>query len=337
MKRFAIEEPLLDLNMYLGEGCVWDTETQRLYFVDIELNNVFVYEPKSDKWGYSHFEKKVTAIALLQEQEGLIAAIEDGFALIPPSSLPRPLLRRDQSMGAQDSLRPAEQSYDVLCVSGGSGPGPSAITLQSGEARMNEGAVDPAGRFLAGTMVNSFGSYAGRMYSLQRSPRGNQWEAPLVLDDITVTNGMAWTGDGKKMYFTDSHRKEIVIFDYDVERGTMSNRKIFSNIDTPEYGYPDGLCLDSEGGVWTARWSSGKVIRLNPQTAEIDVEIDLPKAWNATCVIFGGANMDELFITTARCSQGGDHPEPHYTEQGKLYHIKDIGFTGVERNRFKSQ
>ncbi|WVF69448.1 hypothetical protein IAT40_004225 [Kwoniella sp. CBS 6097] len=328
MKRYTIDEPLIDLNMYLGEGCVWDIKTQRLYFVDIELNNVFVYDPRDDKWGYSHFEKKVTAIALLEGSDGLIAAIEDGFALIPASSLPQPLLRRDQAMGAQDSIRPAKQTFDVMEIL-------NPVGLQPGEARLNEGAVDPDGRFLAGTMVDTVGSYAGRMFSLQRTPDGQEWEAPMVLDDITVTNGMAWTEQGKKMYFTDSHRKEIMTFDYDVARGTMSNRKVFSNIDTPEYGYPDGLCADSKGGVWSARWASGKVIRFNPETAQIDVEIDLPKAWNATCVIFGGVDMDEIFITTARCSQGDDDPAPEYTEQGKLYHITNVGYTGVERNRFK--
>lgn len=68
----------------------------------------------------------------------------------------------------------------------------------------------------------------------------------------------------------------------------MSNRQVFSNLNTPDVGYPDGLCVDDQGGVWTARWAAGKVLRLNPDTAEVDVEIDLPNAWNATCCIFGG-------------------------------------------------
>jgi sugar lactone lactonase YvrE len=77
----------------------------------------------------------------------------------------------------------------------------------------------------------------------------------------------------------------------------MSSRKVFSDISATEYGYPDGLCLDDQGGVWTARWSAGKVLRLNPKTAEIDVEIDIPSSWNVTCCIFGGTSALRLHIT----------------------------------------
>jgi sugar lactone lactonase YvrE len=134
----------------------------------------------------------------------------------------------------------------------------------------------------------------------------------------------------------------------------MSNRRVFSDISATEYGYPDGLCLDNQGGVWTARWSAGKVLRLNPKTAEIDVEIDIPSSWNVTCCIFGGTsaprhvtrilssmlttapgeNLDVLYITTARCSQSGDSP-PDRTELGKLYCIEGLGYRGVERGRFQ--
>ncbi|RSH82843.1 hypothetical protein EHS25_005833 [Saitozyma podzolica] len=267
-KKYTISKPLLDLRMTLGEGCVWDSRSQRLYFVDIDLNTVYVYDPKEDKYGYSHFDKNVTAIALLEEaQEGLVASIEDNFAFIPPSSLPQPLLHRSQLPEEQGALVSAEKQYLVIPT--------STVSILPKEARLNEGAVDPAGRFLAGTMGKEFGSHNGRMWALQPAADGKGWDAPLVYDHITCTNGMAWTDGGKKMYFTDSWVKEIVTFDYDIEQGTMSSRKVFSDISATEYGYPDGLCLDDQGGVWTARWSAGKVLRLNPKTAEIDVEIDI--------------------------------------------------------------
>ena len=71
--------------------------------------------------------------------------------------------------------------------------------------------------------------------------------------------------------------------------GTPSNRRTFSLIPDEAYGEPDGLCMDSEDGVWSARWQSGKVIRLAP-TGEVDIEIDFPTAWHITCVVFGGKN-----------------------------------------------
>ncbi|WOO78231.1 Regucalcin [Vanrija pseudolonga] len=305
-----------------------DSRTKRLYFVDIDLNAVYVYHPGLDKYGYSHFDKNVTAIALLASQDGLIAAIEDGFAFIPPSSLPSPILNRTDSPAAQFKLGSPERSYQPLST---------ATTIGNGEARFNEGACDPVGRFLAGTMGKEFGTSNARMYSL-RPAAGGTWQAPLVLDGITCTNGMAWVNGGKKLVFTDSWVKEIVTFDYNVGKGTIANRGVFSNITDPKYGYPDGLCVDDQGGVWTARWAAGKVLRLNPDTAEIDVEIDLPNAWNATCCIFGGDDLEDLYITTARGTQDAGNLAPaDRNEEGKLYVVKGTGYRGVDRNRFNGR
>lgn len=250
-----------------------------------------------------------------------MASIEDNFVFIPPASLPEPVLARNQKPEAQD-----DKPYQVIPTSTVTG------RLKPTEARLNEGAVDPAGRFLAGTMGHAIGTHDGRMFSLR--PANGGWEAPLVLDNITCTNGMAWFDGGKKMYFTDSWVKEITIYNYDLAKGTMSNRRVFSDMKNPAVGYPDGLCTDAQGGVWTARWGAGKVLRLNPQTAKIDVEIDIPSAWNVTCCIFGGDDLEDLYITTARCDTGGENP-PDRTELGKLYCIKGLGYCGVERNRFK--
>ncbi|KAM0747081.1 hypothetical protein T439DRAFT_367376 [Meredithblackwellia eburnea MCA 4105] len=324
-KKYIIDEPLLDLNMTLGEGCVWDSRSKRLFFVDIDEGRVYVYDPKSNKYGYSQYDKKVTSIALLEEQDGLIASFEDTYAYIPPSSLPVPILHSIQPPDEQESvIGSARKPYQPIVVDN--------VVMTAGEKRLNEGAVDPAGRFLAGTMGMHLGTKDGRMFSLRQEAKG-QFEAPVVLQGITCTNGMAWIEGGRKMIFTDSWVKEIVTFDYDLAKGSMSNRKVFSN--TQEYGYPDGLCVDSTGAVWSARWESGKVVRLDPETAEVTVEITLPTAWNATCCIFGaGETLEDLYITTARCDIDGANP-PDRTELGKLYVLKKTGYKGVERNRFK--
>ncbi|BEJ12736.1 hypothetical protein CspHIS471_0211960 [Cutaneotrichosporon sp. HIS471] len=321
--KYTITEPLLDLNMDLGEGCVWDARSKRLYFVDIDLNDVYVYDPATEKYGVNHFDKNVTAIALLEDGEGLVASVEDDFAFIPPSSVPQPTQARFETP------KMVPQTYDVIKTSTVTGQ------LTAGEARMNEGAVDPAGRFLAGTMGSGgIGTHDGRMFSLRQTRDG--FDAPPVLGGITCTNGMAWFDGGRKMYFTDSWVKEIAVFDYDLAKGTMSNRRVFSDMKTPDVGYPDGLCLDVEGGVWSARWCAGKVVRLNPETAQIDVEIDIPSSWNVTCCIFGGDNLDDLYITTAKCDTDNQNP-PDRTEKGKLYRISGLGYRGVERGRFKGK
>jgi sugar lactone lactonase YvrE len=246
--------------------------------------------------------------------------VEDNFAFIPPGSLPQPTQARSEAPVM------VNKPYEVIETATVTGK------LGAKEARLNEGAVDPAGRFLAGTMGRAIGTHDGRMFSLRQTSGG--FEAPLVLDGITCTKGMAWFDDGRKMYFTDSWVKEITVFDYDLAKGAMSNRRVFSDMKTPEVGYPDGMCLDAEGGVWSARWCAGKVIRLNPETATIDVEIDLPNAWNVTCCIFGGDNLDDLYITTAKCDTDNQNPADR-TEKGKLYRISGLGYRGVERGRFK--
>lgn len=133
--------------------------------------------------------------------------MEDTFAFIPPSSLPTPVLDRTEAPDQQLLLGSPGRTYQAIPT--------STVKIGREEARLNEGAVDPAGRFLAGTMGKTFGTHNGRMFSLRPAP-GRKWEAPLVLDNITCTNGMAWADGGKKMIFTDSWVKEIVTFDYDV-------------------------------------------------------------------------------------------------------------------------
>ncbi|OXB33633.1 regucalcin [Cryptococcus neoformans] len=250
--KFVVDKPLLELNCILGEGCVWDTRIQRLYFVDIDQYKLYTYEPSSGKYGYETFDKKVSALASLESGEGLIAAVEDGFAYISFDSLPFP---------------PTSSKQSLI-------PIPSGASLNSKEKRFNDGAVDPAGRFLAGTLGFEHGSKDGKMYSLQVEKDGS-YSVPLILDGITCTNGMGWTEDAKTVYFSDSWIKEIAKFDYDITTGKLSNGRVFSNIDG--YGEPDGMCMDSEGGIWTCRWASEKILRLTPD-GEIDVEIDFPTA-----------------------------------------------------------
>jgi len=133
----------------------------------------------------------------------------------------------------------------------------------------------------------------------------------------------------------------------------MSNPRKFS-VDLPrELGWPDGLCVDSDGGVWTARWAAGKVIRLTPDS-KIDVVVDFPKAWNMTSCVFGGtsihqvysvrcsrtdtvdmagADMDELYVTSAATDiEGGAQPDK--PDGGSLFVVQGLGFKGVERFRY---
>ncbi|OCF30848.1 regucalcin [Kwoniella heveanensis BCC8398] len=311
VKRFTVNEPLLNVGCTLGEGCVWDTRKQRLYFVDIDQNKIYTYEPSSGIHGYQTFSNKIGSISTVEDGTGLIVDIDTGFAFVPfETSLPFP---------------PDNSQKELQHV-------PIDIALNKEEKRFNEGTTDPAGRFLSGTMGMDIGTFDGRMFALQPRKDGTGLEAPLILDGITCTNGMGWSQDGKTMYFSDSWLREIAVFDYDLENGKMSNRRLFSKLDE-SYGWPDGMCTDAEGGIWSARWQNGTVIRLTPE-GEIDVVIEFPKAWHMTCCIFGGPNLDELYVTTASSDYIGEDL-PERSDGGHLFVVKGLGYKGVERNRFR--
>jgi len=99
------------------------------------------------------------------------------------------------------------------------------------------------------------------------------------------------------MYFTDTVRQVILAFDYDPETGEIANRRAFVQVPERE-GHPDGLAVDSEGFVWSAFWDGWKVVRFDPM-GKVEREVRLPAA-RVSCCTFGGANLDELYITTAR-------------------------------------
>ncbi|MCP4474139.1 MAG: SMP-30/gluconolactonase/LRE family protein [Gammaproteobacteria bacterium] len=157
------------------------------------------------------------------------------------------------------------------------------------EARFNDGKVDRQGRFWAGTMS------ADATSSLYRL------DADLSLHTmasaVTISNGLDWSLDEKTMYYTDSPVKEIYAYDFNAAQGTIENRRLFSH--TPDQtGIPDGLTIDSEGYIWSARFGAGKIIRYNP-AGKVVAEIELPVK-NPTCCCFGGPELNELYITSTR-------------------------------------
>ncbi|WWC57827.1 uncharacterized protein I303_100362 [Kwoniella dejecticola CBS 10117] len=312
-KTIIQQESLLQYQCELGEGSLWDAVRQRLYFVDILGCKIFTYEPSTGKHGYQSFDRNVTALALLEDNTGLLAALQDGLAFISFDQLPFPPTN-------------SPSTYKRLNVD---------ITHLEGFNRFNEACVDPSGkRWIVGTMMHEQGfpgSAGGGLYSISKS--GDGLTAELLLDQLTVSNGMGWTKYNKTMYFTDSLRKEIGKYDYDIDTGAVSNKVIFSNVDDEELGVPDGMCQDDQYGIWSARWGSGKVIRFTPQ-GEIDLIVHLPQALNVTSCIFGGPNLDELYVTSAREGTTAEQIKRH-PSNGDLFVVKGLGFRGKERTRFQ--
>lgn len=156
--------------------------------------------------------------------------------------------------------------------------------------RMNEGGCDPDGRFYCGSLEYGTRRGAGALYRLD--PDGS---TATVLDAVTISNGLEWSPEGDRAYYVDTETGRVDVFDYDRERG-LTGRRPFAVIPGP--GSPDGLTVDAEGGVWTALYDGGAVLRYTPD-GTLDEVVDLPVGKVTACT-FGGPELDRLFITTSR-------------------------------------
>ncbi len=155
-------------------------------------------------------------------------------------------------------------------------------------ARFNDGKVCPGGRFWAGTLGEDDQSSLYRL-----DPDG---KIHVMETGIQISNGIGWSPDHKTMYYTDSPLRAIYLYDYDLESGSITNRRDFANVPV-EDGFPDGLTVDSEGFVWSAQWDGWRVTRYDPQ-GKIERVIYLPVQRPTSCT-FGGRELDQLFITSA--------------------------------------
>ncbi len=187
------------------------------------------------------------------------------------------------------------------------------------ESRFNDVIADPAGRVFCGTMPTR--ARKGRLYRLD-----SDGALTIVLEGIGCSNGMGFTPDGRGMYFTDSTARAIYLFDYDRATGSLANQRVF--VKTPaDGGLPDGMTVDAEGCVWSARWDGSALYRYAPDGREL-ARIVLP-AKKVSCPSFGGEGYADLYVTTA----GGGNKPVEGEGAGALYRLTDVGVTGVAEFR----
>jgi sugar lactone lactonase YvrE len=185
--------------------------------------------------------------------------------------------------------------------------------------RMNEGGCDPDGRFWCGSMAYDQRPGAAALYRLD--PDGT---VHRVLDGVTISNGLEWSPDGSLAYYADTATSRVDVFDYDTASG-LAGRRPFVQPDGA--GGPDGLTVDAQGGVWVALYGSGVVHRYRPDGV-LDEVVELPTAQVTACT-FGGADLDQLFITTSREGMGpGEDPVA-----GSLFRA-DVGVRGLPVREF---
>lgn len=185
---------------------------------------------------------------------------------------------------------------------------------EESDSRFNDVIADPEGRVFCGTMSSK--DHPGRLYRLSQ-----EMELVKVLDGIGTSNGMGFNFNQNKMYYTDSRAKEIYIFDYDRGTGQLSNQQVFVKVPEGE-GVPDGLTVDAEDHVWSARWDGGCIVRYSPSGDEV-LRIEFP-AKKVSSLTFGGDEYRDIYVTTA----GGDNKEENGEGAGALFRVRG-DFKGV--------
>jgi sugar lactone lactonase YvrE len=249
-------EHLLPVQNRLGEGPRWNAGEGRLYWVSIEEDTFYRYDPASGRQEQFDVGQPVSVLAF-REKGGLIMGTRDGFA----------------------TWDFAAQALTIIA---------SPEAGKEG-ARFNDGAVDPAGRFWAGTMTHT-----GATSSLYRlDPDG---AVHTMEKGLAISNGIGWSLDGRTMYLTDSPRYVIYAYDFDLQSGSISNKRVFVQNSESE-GQPDGLTVDSEGYIWSPHWGGYSVLRYDP-SGQLERKVELPVSQVTACA-FGGPDLTDLYITSA--------------------------------------
>jgi sugar lactone lactonase YvrE len=162
--------------------------------------------------------------------------------------------------------------------------------------RFNDGRCDRQGRFWAGTMSDVRRDPVGTLYRLD-----TDLSCTPLRNAIIIPNSLAWSPDGRTMYFADTNRHTIWAWDYDPATGAATRERVFADTGA---GRPDGSCVDADGCLWNAEYGAARIVRYTPG-GKVDRAIGLPVD-NPTCCCFGGSRLDELFITSARQRLGAE-------------------------------
>jgi sugar lactone lactonase YvrE len=258
-------EPVTDSLTTLGEGPVWDGARGRLLWVDQLQGDVLA--TTLDGGAVERFHVgSVAACVVPRSAGGIAVATKRGFALVDDD-------------GTITRLPPLWDDRTV---------------------RMNDGACDARGRFYCGSLSFDQEPDRGAVYRLDPDR-----SVHLVLEPVTLSNGLGWSPDGSTAYYVDSATQRVDAFAFDPDAGTFHDRRPLVEIPAAA-GLPDGLTVDAEGGVWVALWRGGVVHRYAPDGALTEV-VEVPVTTPTSCV-FAGDALDRLVVTTSRIGLDGDEP-----------------------------
>lgn len=284
---------LCDVKPRLGEGPLWDVETDRLFFVDSLGARILRCTADGAEMRAWTVPSPIGALCL-RARGGAIVVLADGFHAL--------------------ALETGETERIV-------DPEPDRR-----RNRLNDGKVDPAGRFLCGSMDTGETAPTGSLWRLDPDLSVHELERGII-----CSNGPCFAPDGRTLYFADSFAGSIGAFDYDPATGRASGRRTFATPPSDRGGAPDGATVDAEGFVWTALVFDGRVLRLAPDVA-VDRVIEMPVR-KVTSQAFGGADLATLYVTSM-----AEPPLPKYPGDGPLRGatslIDGLGVRGRPEPRF---
>jgi len=297
-------ECILECENHLGEGPVWDVDEGRLYWVDgtgrrVDKPAIWRMDPKTGKVENWKLEKDIGALAL-RKSGGAVMALADGFYFF------------DFDTGKEELI--------------------VEIEADQPRSRLNDGKCDRRGRFFAGGMDDKEELGICGMWRLDPD-----LSVTRVEEGIICTNGPCWSPDDKTFYLADTFQGEFWAYDYDIETGDLSNRRVFATYHD-DAGLADGSTVDEEGCMWNAQVIGGELVRYAPD-GSVDRRIGMPVK-NITSVNFGGDNLDVLYVTSmARVK----HPAVHdmFAQElmpqflaGGLFAVTGLGIRGLPEPRF---
>jgi L-arabinonolactonase len=287
-------------NDSLGEGCLWDAARGLLWWIDIARpSRIHRLDPATGSHRSWYSDLLLTTLALRGDGSFVVGG-EDGVYLFDPvTGAVTPFCRPETD-------RP--------------------------QNRFNDGTCDSHGRLWIGTMHQNIGprgedlpipASTGALYRVDAQGRSER-----MVDQVGVSNGPCWSPDDKIFYFSDSMAQTIYAFDYDAADGVISNKRVLN--DSKDHGYPDGATVDAQGFIWSARWDGRCVLRIDPK-GRIDRVVEMP-ALRPTCCVFGGPNLDVMYVTSSRAHLPG-HEMAARPLNGGVFCF-DPGVKGTLKNRF---
>lgn len=280
---------VLDIKAKVGEGAVWDDRDQALWWVDIPSCTLNRFDPASAANTAWTLPRRIGCFAP-RKQGGHVVAMQDGFAFF------------DTATGQLEPIADPEAHLP--------------------DNRFNDGTVDPAGRLIAGTMPMGPREPVAAIYRLWPNRR---WDK--LWGDMVISNGMAFSPDGRVFYFADTEasRRTIWACDYDADSGAVGPRRVF--VDTHgRPGRPDGGTVDADGCYWMAGVGGWELVRFTPK-GEVDRVIAMPVE-KPTKIAFGGRELDTLYVTSIAAD------DPRQPQAGGLFALRVPGVKGLPTWRF---